>query len=65
MEQSPNTTAPASGLSDSNAGLVSRMEIPKDPRFVCIKCGSGDTKLSPMWGSVSRCCNCGHRWANP
>jgi len=37
----------------------------KDSRFVCAKCGSDDVKIAPMYGSSSRCCNCGHKWENP
>jgi hypothetical protein len=37
----------------------------KDRRFICSKCGSDDVKIAPMYGSSSRCCNCGHKWANP
>jgi ribosomal protein L37AE/L43A len=44
---------------------LAKPDTTKDSRFVCAKCGSDDVKIAPMYGSVSRCCNCGHKWANP
>jgi hypothetical protein len=47
------------------AKLEPEPETTKDPRFTCAKCGSEDVKVAPMYGSVSRCCDCGHKWSNP
>jgi hypothetical protein len=52
-------------LKQELAKLEPEPETTKDPRFTCAECGSENVKVAPMYGSVSRCCDCGHKWSNP